>query len=163
EYGLASFLLTADIETAREHALVAAGAPLDATVLKVAHHGSRSSTTAPWLRAVRPSVAVISVGARNPYGHPDAGVLARLADAGVRRHPGAPRRRGRDGARRVLPRLWPRRVLRVPHRADREARLRRARRAGRPRRDLRERRDQERQRQHPGDLRRRLRGRADRS
>ena len=83
EYGLASFLLTADIETAREHALVAAGAPLDATVLKVAHHGSRSSTTAPWLRAVRPSVAVISVGARNPYGHPDAGVLARLADAGV--------------------------------------------------------------------------------
>ena len=84
EYGLASFLLTADIETAREHALVAAGAPLDATVLKVAHHGSRSSTTAPWLRAVRPSVAVISVGARNPYGHPDAGVLARLADAGAR-------------------------------------------------------------------------------
>ena len=84
EYGLASFLLTADIEAAREQALVAAGAPLDVTVLKVAHHGSRSSTTAPWLRAVRPSVAVISVGARNPYGHPDAGVLARLADAGVR-------------------------------------------------------------------------------
>ena len=84
EYGLASFLLTADIEAAREQALVAAGAPLDVTVLKVAHHGSRSSTTAPWLRAVRPSVAVISVGARNPYGHPDAGVLARLADAGAR-------------------------------------------------------------------------------
>ena len=53
-------------------------------MLKVAHHGSRSSTTPPWLRAVRPSVAVISVGARNPYGHPDAGVLARLADAGAR-------------------------------------------------------------------------------
>jgi competence protein ComEC len=83
EYGLASFLLTADIEAAREQALLAVGAPLDATVLKVAHHGSRSSTTAPWLRAVRPSVAVISVGARNPYGHPDAGVLARLADAGA--------------------------------------------------------------------------------
>jgi beta-lactamase superfamily II metal-dependent hydrolase len=84
EYGLASFLLTSDIEAAREQALVAAGTPLAATVLKVAHHGSRSSSTTTFLRAVRPAVAVISVGARNPYGHPDAGVLARLADVGAR-------------------------------------------------------------------------------
>lgn len=84
EYGLAVFLLASDIEAAREQALVAAGAPLAATVLKVAHHGSRSSTTAPFLRAVRPALAVISVGARNPYGHPDPGVLDRLRTGGAR-------------------------------------------------------------------------------
>ena len=84
EYGLVSFLLASDIEAPREHVLVAAGVPLAATVLKVAHHGSRTSTSAAFLRAVRPAVAVISVGARNPYGHPDAGVLARLAEAGAR-------------------------------------------------------------------------------
>jgi competence protein ComEC len=62
-------------------------------VLKVAHHGSRSSTTAAFLRAVGPTVAVISVGARNAYGHPDDDVLARLAAAGARVY-----RTDRDGA-----------------------------------------------------------------
>jgi competence protein ComEC len=59
----------------------------------VPHHGSRSSTTASFLGAVAPVVAVVSVGARNPYGHPDAGVLARLAAAGARVY-----RTDRDGA-----------------------------------------------------------------
>jgi competence protein ComEC len=93
EYGLASFLLASDIEAPRELELVASGTPLVATVLKVAHHGSRSSTTPEFLRAVGPGVAVISVGARNAYGHPDAGVLARLAAAGARVY-----RTDRDGA-----------------------------------------------------------------
>jgi competence protein ComEC len=93
EYGLASFLLASDIEAEREQALVAAGAPLAATVLKVAHHGSRSSTTAAFLRAVRPLVAIVSVGARNVYGHPDAGVMARLEATGARVY-----RTDRDGA-----------------------------------------------------------------
>jgi competence protein ComEC len=84
EYGLASFLLASDIEAAREAELLAAGAPLAATVLKVAHHGARASSTAGFLRAVGPTVAVISVGARNVYGHPDPGVLARLDAAGAR-------------------------------------------------------------------------------
>ena len=84
EYGLASFLLASDIEAAAEQALVASRAPLGATVLKVAHHGSRTSSTLEFLRAVAPTVAVISVGARNPYGHPDAGVLERLRSAGAR-------------------------------------------------------------------------------
>jgi competence protein ComEC len=83
EMGLVSFLLASDIGAAREHELVASGTRLGSTVLKVAHHGSRSSTTLEFLRAVRPTVAAISVGARNPYGHPDPAVLARLAEAGA--------------------------------------------------------------------------------
>src|SRR5256886_85908 len=93
EYGLASFLLASDIEAAREQALVASGAPIAATVLKVAHHGSRTSSTPALLGDVGPAVAVISVGPRNPYGHPDPGVLARLATAGARVY-----RTDRDGA-----------------------------------------------------------------
>jgi competence protein ComEC len=84
ELGLASILLASDIEAAAERALVETGLPLAATVLKVAHHGAATSSTAPFLATVRPTVAVISVGARNPYGHPDAGTLARLAAAGAR-------------------------------------------------------------------------------
>jgi competence protein ComEC len=81
DFGLVSVLLASDIEGPGEQALVASGAPLRATVLKVPHHGSRTSSSPTFLAAVRPSVAVISVGARNVYGHPDAGVLGRLAAA----------------------------------------------------------------------------------
>jgi competence protein ComEC len=76
-------LLASDVEAAGEQALVASGAPLAATVLKVAHHGSRTSSTPALLDSVRPSLAVVSVGPRNPYGHPDPGVLTRLAAAGA--------------------------------------------------------------------------------
>src|SRR5437899_1957326 len=93
EMGLVSFLLASDIGAAREHELVAAGTRLGSTDLKVAHHGSRSSTTIEFLRAVRPTVAAISVGERNSYGHPDPAVLARLAEAGARIS-----RTDRDGA-----------------------------------------------------------------
>jgi beta-lactamase superfamily II metal-dependent hydrolase len=58
--------------------------PLRATVLKVAHHGARDSSTASFLAAVRPAVAALSVGARNPYRHPDPGALARLDAVGAR-------------------------------------------------------------------------------
>jgi len=93
DYGLASFLLASDIEAPAEQALVASRAPLRATVLKVAHHGAGTSSTAGFLRAVAPTAAVISVGTRNPYGHPDAGVLERLAATGARVY-----RTDRDGA-----------------------------------------------------------------
>jgi competence protein ComEC len=84
DYGAASFLLTSDIPGAAERALLARGAPIDATVLKVAHHGARDSSTPPFLAAVRPAVAAVSVGARNPYRHPDPGALTRLTAAGAR-------------------------------------------------------------------------------
>jgi competence protein ComEC len=84
DLGLASILLASDIEAAAERALLAAGAPVAATVLKVPHHGAATSSTAPFLSAVRPSIAIVSVGARNPYGHPDARTLERLAGAGAR-------------------------------------------------------------------------------
>jgi competence protein ComEC len=83
ELGLASILLASDIEAPAERALVDRGAALGATVLKVPHHGAATSSTAPFLAAVRPAIAIVSVGARNPYGHPDAGTLARLAGVGA--------------------------------------------------------------------------------
>jgi competence protein ComEC len=86
DHGVTSFLLTSDMDAAGEAALVASGAPLGATVLKVAHHGSAGSTTAEFLARVRPVVAVISAGARNAYGHPAPATLARLAAAGARVH-----------------------------------------------------------------------------
>ncbi len=78
-YGQVSVLLTGDIEAVVEHQLVAEGATLASTVLKVAHHGSCSSTTQEFLEAVNPEVVVISVGADNDFGHPCAEVLERLA------------------------------------------------------------------------------------
>jgi competence protein ComEC len=73
-----AFLLTADIEAETEAALVRTGIDLRATVLKVAHHGSKTSTTTSFLDAVAPSIAVISSGAGNPHGHPAQEVIERL-------------------------------------------------------------------------------------
>jgi competence protein ComEC len=74
-----SFLLTGDIEAAGERALLDSNVPLQSTVLKVAHHGSATSSTRSFLDAVLPSIAVISSGEGNPFGHPDDEVIARLA------------------------------------------------------------------------------------
>ena len=70
--------MTGDLEADAERRLVAGGLIEPADVLKVAHHGSRTSTTEGFLAAVRPSLAVISSGAGNRYGHPSPKVLARL-------------------------------------------------------------------------------------
>jgi competence protein ComEC len=78
--GDVSFLLTADIMWEAEFELIGQRANLKSTVLKVAHHGSRTSTTSQFLAAVDPEVAVICVGADNPFGHPNPEVLARLVD-----------------------------------------------------------------------------------
>ena len=77
-YGQVSFLLAADIEAETEKELVASGVDLKSAVLKVAHHGSRTSTTPSFLRAVSPAAAVVSAGAENPFGHPHADVIERL-------------------------------------------------------------------------------------
>ena len=82
-FGAPSFLFTGDAERAEEQDLLNAGVNLQSTVLKVGHHGSDTSTSYPFLRAVAPQYAVISVGAGNSYGHPTEAVLSRLRDAGV--------------------------------------------------------------------------------
>lgn len=82
-FGATSFLFTGDAERAEEQDLLNAGVNLQSTVLKVGHHGSDSSTSYPFLRAVAPQYAVISVGTGNSYGHPTEAVLSRLRDAGV--------------------------------------------------------------------------------
>jgi len=75
-----SFLLTADIGQEAEFELIADRADLSSTVLKVAHHGSDTSTTPEFLAVVNPRIAVISAGADNKFGHPSSGVLERLKE-----------------------------------------------------------------------------------
>jgi beta-lactamase superfamily II metal-dependent hydrolase len=78
-----SVLLTGDATDNSEASMLAAGLALDADVLKVGHHGSSTSTGAPFLAAVTPDDAVISVGAGNPYGHPTQVTLDRLTAGGA--------------------------------------------------------------------------------
>ena len=74
-------LLAADVDSVREHLIEALG-PYAA--LKVAHHGSGSSSGAGFLGRARPALAVVTCGRRNAFGHPDAGALARIATSGAR-------------------------------------------------------------------------------
>lgn len=83
EYGDTSFLFTGDCETDDETELLSSGFNLRSDVLKVAHHGSRYSTSGRFLNAVQPSYAVISVGGGNTYGHPTEEVLSNLKSHGV--------------------------------------------------------------------------------
>lgn len=82
-YGETSFLFAGDAERDAEQAILDSGADLSATVLKVGHHGSDTSTTYPFLREIMPEYAVISVGEGNSYGHPTEDTLSRLRDADV--------------------------------------------------------------------------------
>jgi competence protein ComEC len=68
--GSVSVLLTADAEAESEREMLAVGVLGDVDVLKVGHHGSRTSTSPEFLAAVRPEVGVISAGLGNSYGHP---------------------------------------------------------------------------------------------
>jgi competence protein ComEC len=72
-------LFSGDIEAHAEQQLVAAGTDLRADILKVPHHGSRTSSSEALLQAVQPNVAMISAGAWNPFGHPHPEVVERLA------------------------------------------------------------------------------------
>ena len=83
EYGNFSFLITGDAETDEEQSL---SGNLASTVLKVGHHGSKSSTSAAFLCQVKPQFAVISCGKNNDYGHPHQETLDRLAECSVEVH-----------------------------------------------------------------------------
>lgn len=112
-------LLPGDIEEASELALVARDAQaLAATVLVVAHHGSASSSSAPFVSAVAPDIALVSAGWHNRWGFPDEQVVARLKAAGaavvntaesgaieltIRPTPGAPEV---SRWRQAAPRVW---------------------------------------------------------
>ena len=105
-FGRTSVLLEGDAESVVERRIV--GERPEADLLKVAHHGSATSTIPELLAVVHPRFAVISVGARNVYGHPRAEVLGRLQDSHV-----ATYRTDLDGAvtfyldgKQVIPRVW---------------------------------------------------------
>ena len=82
-YDEVSFLFTGDMEEGSEYDLLEANLVPDCTVLKVAHHGSDSSSSYRFLRSALPEFAVISVGKNNSYDHPSPKVLSRLEDAGA--------------------------------------------------------------------------------
>src|SRR5215213_4058998 len=83
-YGEFSALLTGDMQEINEARLVFENVTtLDADVLKAGHHGSRTSSSSPFLNAVTPEVVIISVGAGNTYGHPHQEALDRISAAGT--------------------------------------------------------------------------------
>jgi len=83
-FGKNSFLFTGDIDNKAEKELVDSKENILADVLKVAHHGSKYSTSDIFLAAAKPQIAVISVGAKNTFGHPTPEVLQRLEKSGIK-------------------------------------------------------------------------------
>lgn len=77
-YGEASFLFTGDLVAEQEQQVLANGTNVASTVLKVGHHGSRTSSSQEFLTAVNPGWAVISCGYNNSFGHPHKEILNRL-------------------------------------------------------------------------------------
>ena len=78
-YGNNSFLLTGDMEDNLESFLLSFGGSIKSDVLKVGHHGSKTSTSEKFLGLVNPGLAIISAGKNNKYGHPHQEVTERLA------------------------------------------------------------------------------------
>jgi len=83
-FGENSFLFTGDIRKSEEKALLEQRANLDSDVLKVAHHGSKTSNSKEFIEKVSPEIAVISLGKENSYGHPHQEVLDILEDYGIK-------------------------------------------------------------------------------
>ena len=82
-YGERSILLTGDIEQSAERALLASEQQLDSDVIKVPHHGSKTSSTHDFVNAIRPRFAVVSVGRNSRFGHPHAEVVERWRSSGA--------------------------------------------------------------------------------
>jgi len=83
-YGQTSFLLTGDAPAGIEYYLASRyGEALQSDVLKLGHHGSKTSSSELFLETVQAEYAVVSAGCENRYGHPDRGVVARVRDVGT--------------------------------------------------------------------------------
>jgi len=91
-YGSVAMVLSGDIERSAEDSLVASGVDLRADLLKVPHHGSKTSSTEAFIDAVNPRYAVISVGERSRFGHPYPAVVSRYLMRAVKLF-----QTGRDG------------------------------------------------------------------
>ena len=76
-HGTVDFLLPGDIEAAGERSLLASGQPLQSEILKIPHHGSRSSSTNAFVRAVSPQLAVASLGSFNRFDFPAPEIVQR--------------------------------------------------------------------------------------
>lgn len=76
-------VITGDLERASELDIIEAGLELNAQILELGHHGSRTSTHPDWLEAVDPALAIIQVGRNNKYGHPHAEVIKFLEESEI--------------------------------------------------------------------------------
>ena len=84
QYGSINFLLTGDITNFAESMYIQKyGEDLDVTVLKLGHHGSKSSSSVEFLEYTRPDAAIISCGRNNPFGHPSPEIMERLNNIGI--------------------------------------------------------------------------------
>jgi|WetSurMetagenome_2_1015567.scaffolds.fasta_scaffold192320_1 competence protein ComEC len=82
-YGSTSFLLTGDAEFPENKAILNHGSDVRSNVLKLGHHGSRTSTNEDWLKRVQPQLGIISAGKDNSFGHPHPEVIAALEKLGI--------------------------------------------------------------------------------
>ncbi|MEN6356159.1 MAG: ComEC/Rec2 family competence protein [Armatimonadota bacterium] len=83
-YKKAAILLAADAEEEAEQDILDSGMSVRAQVLQVGHHGSKAASSAQWLAAVKPAIAIISCGRHNNYGHPSSQAIDRLESCGAR-------------------------------------------------------------------------------
>ncbi len=84
KYNNFSMLFTGDIEKLAENEILKSNNNLESTVLKVGHHGSKTSSTENFIDDVNPKIAVIGVGKNNNFGHPSEEVLKRLKNIGTK-------------------------------------------------------------------------------
>lgn len=82
ECGQTKALLMADIEEEMEQSMMSKGLLMDVNILKVGHHGSKSSTSTDFIRTTLPETSIISVGENNKFGHPSPEVISKLLDQG---------------------------------------------------------------------------------
>lgn len=83
-YGEDSFLFAGDIERQSEYKIISGNDYIESDILKVAHHGSKTSSSELFLEKVNPKIAVVSSGHTNPYGHPHEAILQRLGLYGIK-------------------------------------------------------------------------------